>query len=123
MIFSERINELSEEHSSDTIGCLKFATLVLHGLTIFTILAYESLIDERRPAREQVDSLEGNFFGVLAGILQEQGVQLATHVIDSSRRLGEYRVGCVEILIWHHELEEPRVELRALQHDLAVLSI
>ena len=50
-------------------------------------------------------------------------MKLASHVVHSSRALRKNRLGGVEILIWHHELKQPRVELGTLQDDLTVLSI
>ena len=56
------------------ISGLKLTAVVLSGrvLNLLAELAKESLIDERRPASEQIDPLKASLLRVLASILEKK---------------------------------------------------
>ena len=83
LVLPERVNKLRKQNSCHMISGLKLTAVVLAGrvLDLLAKLAKEPLINERGPPCEQVNPLETCLLRVLAGILEKECVQFATHVV------------------------------------------
>ena len=122
LLVFKRVDKLGQKCTSHTVRCIKLS-VALNLSAIFTQPTELPLEDKSWPSREQVDPLEADFFGILASILEQQRVQLATHVVDGARRLRQDRVRQVEVLVGHEQLQQPAVQFGAGKDDLPVLLV
>lgn len=83
LLILERVNKLSQKCSSDPIRCNVFTvrdrTSSLAESSVLLLLGVGG------PSREQVDAFEADLIGVLAHVLKQKSVELASHVIDCPR--------------------------------------
>ena len=100
LLVFERVDKLGQKCTSHTVCCIELS-VALNLSVIFTEPTELPLEDESWPSREQVDPLEADFFGILASILEQQCVKLATHVVYSTRRFRQDRVRKIEVLVGH----------------------
>ena len=109
---------------------LKWALIILDHTEISQgfVLGIELSLYERRPSRQQVNLFKPVLLRIQACVLKQQGMQLAAHIIDGPGRFTHTSVLSVlltlylnKLLVWHHQFEQPRVELRIRKYYLAVL--